>query len=104
MNTRTGGHRRSGTWLILFTLALALALDSVKLPYWFDLFRPCWLILILVYWAMHSPLRIGIVSGWVLGLIVDLSRDALLGQNALALALVAFLASNTHQQLRLAPV
>lgn len=43
-------------------------------------------------------------SAWVLGLLLDVSHGALLGQHALALVIVAFITLKTHRRLRLFPL
>jgi rod shape-determining protein MreD len=98
----TGKHR--GGWLILFSFVLALALTIVPLPAMLELFRPEWLAMVLIYWCMAVPTRVGVSIGWLVGLMLDVSRDALLGQYALAFALIAFLTLHLHQRLRVFPI
>jgi rod shape-determining protein MreD len=43
-------------------------------------------------------------TGWFIGLILDAAKDTLLGQHALALAVVAFLTVKTHRRIRVLPV
>lgn len=99
-----GRGRRGGGWLILVSFALALTLDVLALPGWMVLAWPSWLTLTVIYWCIQRPHRVGIGTAWLLGLLLDLSRDALLGQHALGLALVAYLSLKNHRRLRLAPV
>ena len=100
MNT---GRNRGG-WLILLSFVLALALTIVPLPAMLELFRPEWLAMVLIYWCMAVPNRVGVSIGWLVGLMLDVSRDALLGQYALAFALIAFLTLHLHQRLRNFPI
>ena len=97
-----GKHR--GGWLILFSFVLALALTIVPLPAMLELFRPEWMAMVLIYWCMAVPTRVGVSVGWLVGLMLDVSRDALLGQYALAFALIAFLTLHLHQRLRVFPL
>ena len=96
--------RHRGGWLITSSFVLALALTIVPLPAMLELFRPEWMAMVLIYWCMAVPTRVGVSIGWLVGLVLDVSRDALLGQYALAFALVAFLALHLHQRLRVFPI
>lgn len=95
-------HR--GGWLIMLTFVLALALSFIPLPTILELLRPEWMALVLIYWCMAVPSRVGVTVGWLVGLLQDVSRDVLLGQYALAFALVAFLTLHLHQRLRVFPI
>ena len=95
-------HR--GGWLITFSFVVALALTIVPLPATLELFRPEWMAMVLIYWCMAMPSRVGVSIGWLVGLVQDVARDALLGQYALAFALIAFLTLHLHQRLRVFPI
>ena len=96
--------RYRGGWVILLSFIFAFLLTYVPLPAWADRFRPDWLALFLIYWCMALPHRVGIGSGWMLGLILDAAKGTLLGQHALALAVVAFLTLKTHTRIRVFPL
>lgn len=96
--------RHSGGWVILLSFVIALLLDSIALPVWADRFRPNWPALALIYWSMALPHRVGIGSGWVLGLLVDAAKGSLIGQNALGFALIAYLTIRTHRRIRVFPL
>jgi rod shape-determining protein MreD len=68
------------------------------------LLRPDWVLLVLIYWAMALPHRVGVGIGWIMGLINDVLTGMLLGQHALAYCLVIFLTLKLHQRLRLYPL
>lgn len=95
-------HR--GGWLILLSFLVALALTMIPLPAMLELFRPEWLAMVLIYWCMAVPTRVGVSIGWLVGLMLDVSRDAILGQYALAFAVIAFLTLHLHQRLRVFPI
>lgn len=100
--TGAGDYQRNGQsgWLfVLFSFSLALALTIVPLPSWGLIYRPEWVALILIYWCLALPQRIGIAVGWSLGLLLDVLTDSLLGQHALALAVVAFLTLKLHRRI-----
>lgn len=87
----------AGIWLSLF---LALCLQVMPLADEWQIWRPDWLGLMLVYWCMQTPDRVGIFHGFVLGILLDLIEGAPLGQNALLLSLLAFLAALIHLRFR----
>lgn len=96
--------RHHGGGAILFTFIVALLLTILPLPEWARILRPDWVGLVLIYWCMAVPERIGVGSGWIAGLLVDLLTGAVLGQHALALTVVAFLTIRFHQRMRLFPL
>jgi rod shape-determining protein MreD len=96
--------RHHGGGVILFTFIVALVLTIMPLPEWGRYLRPDWACLVLIYWCLALPDRVGVSSGWLLGLAVDLLTGALLGQHALSLALVAYLTLKFHQRVRLFPI
>lgn len=96
---------RPGSWLaIVLTLIAALALTILPLPEWAVWYRPEWLALAVIYWSMALPRHTGVGTAWVAGLFLDVSRGAILGQHALALALVAWLSIAFHQRMRVYPL
>ena len=96
--------RHHGGGIIFFSLAVALLLTSVPLPDDVRILRPDWVLLALIYWSMALPHRVGVGTGWLLGLVVDALTGTLLGQHALAYSLVIFLTLKLHQRLRLYPL
>ncbi|NOX77139.1 MAG: rod shape-determining protein MreD [Gammaproteobacteria bacterium] len=95
-------HRGGG--LILLSFVIALLLHMLALPEWAEALRPDWIALVLIYWCIALPERVGVGVGWIAGLMLDVANGALLGQNALTLAIVAYLALRLHQRLRLFPI
>jgi rod shape-determining protein MreD len=76
------------TSFMVLTLTLALVLNL--LPWRSVAGLPDWVALVIMFWAVHQPRRMGIGSAWVLGLFMDAANGALLGQHALAYSLLAF--------------
>lgn len=92
--------RREPRWAVTFTLLLALVATVVPLPDWLDKVRPSFLALVVVYWSIFAPHAGGIFAAWLAGLALDVFNGEVLGQHALALALVAYVAMTLHQRLR----
>ncbi|MBD3671255.1 MAG: rod shape-determining protein MreD [Gammaproteobacteria bacterium] len=93
-----------GSIIIALSFILALVLTIMPLPELIEPFRPAWVPMVLIYWSMALPNRIGVALGWLVGLFLDVATGALLGQNALALALLAFLTLQLHQRIRVYPL
>lgn len=98
------GNQHQGGPVIVLTFIVALMLTMIPLPNWLQELSPHWVLMTLVYWSMALPSRIGVGIAWVMGLLLDVTYDALLGQHALALAVVIFLTLNIHQRLRVFPI
>ena len=57
------------------------------------------LALVLVFWSVHQPLRVGIGVAFVFGLFMDVHQSGLLGAHALAYTVLCFLAIAIHRRL-----
>jgi rod shape-determining protein MreD len=55
--------------------------------------------LVLVFWSVHQPLRVGIGAAFFFGLCMDVHQTALLGQHALAYTALSFFAITIHRRL-----
>ncbi len=95
-------RRTSWTWPLVSLLA-ALALSIVPLPAVIAPFRPDWAPLVLIYWAVVTPGRFGMVSAFLMGLALDALTGALLGQHALALLLVVYISQRFYLRIRVFP-
>lgn len=87
-------------WVIALTLLAALVLTLFPLPVWAGLLRPEWMMLALIYWCLALPERIGIGAAWGMGLLLDAANGTLLGQHALAFALVAYITLKLYARIR----
>lgn len=91
-------------WIVSASLVLALLLTLLPLPGWAEIFRPSWVELVLIYWAMSLPGSVGLFAAFIFGLIVDIALGSLLGQHALGLSLVTYIVLKNHQKLRVYPL
>jgi rod shape-determining protein MreD len=79
--------------------SLLLALVANLLPLGRTPWMPDILALVLVFWSVHQPLRVGIGAAFVFGLAMDVHQTALLGQHALAYTALSFFAITIHRRL-----
>jgi len=93
--------RRSGSGVILVSLIIALILSVLPLPENLQSWRPEWVLLVLFYWLVALPERIGFGVAWSLGIILDVMEGSLLGLNALALTVVTYFSLLFYQRLRM---
>ena len=79
--------------------SLVAALVLNMLPLGRTPWLPDFLILVLVFWSVHQPLRVGIGAAFFFGLCMDVHQAALLGQHALAYTALSFFAITIHRRL-----
>ena len=80
--------------------ALLVALAINLLPLGRQPAMPDLLALVLVFWNVHQPRRIGVGVAFMAGLLMDVNHGALLGQHALAYSLLSYFAITVHRRLR----
>lgn len=93
--------RFSGWCVIVITLIFALILMILPLPHWAVSYRPAWLLLVVLYWVIVLPHRVGIGIAWICGLLLDSLQGTLLGENAICFAILAYIALKFHRHIRL---
>ncbi len=82
----------AGARLITGSLFAALLVNLLPWHGLALLMRPDFLLLVLLYWAVHEPQGIGQGTGFFLALLMDVADSALLGQHALVYVLAIFFA------------
>ncbi|MFT7235187.1 MAG: rod shape-determining protein MreD [Methylophagaceae bacterium] len=96
--------KSQGGLIIVMSVLLAMVLMLIPLPEGLRFYRPEWVLLTLMYWAMALPQRVGVGYAWVVGLFMDVLLGGSLGILAFAYALVIYLILNSHLQLRQFPL
>ena len=80
-------------------LSLLLAMVVNMLPLGRTPWMPDLLAIVLVFWSVHQPLRVGIGAAFVFGIAMDVHQASLLGQHALAYTALSFFAITIHRRL-----
>lgn len=97
--------RANGILIIVVSFVAAMILTVVSLPDYVPAevgyLRPEWVVLVLIYWVIALPHRVGVVTAWCLGLMVDVLLGDLLGQHGIAFIVVAYIAESLYQRLRM---
>ncbi len=88
------------TGFIVFTLGVALLANLLPWAGWGLWLRPDFLALVLLYWCIDQPRKIGFTLPWLLGLLMDVADGSLLGQHALAYTVLAFAGIVLHRRVR----
>jgi len=96
--------RNSRRLPVLITLLVGLMLTIVPLPDAIEAFRPSWLALLLIFWAIQLPRTWSVGTAWFVGVVLDVSYGTLLGQHALALCLIVFATVRFHLLMRVFPL
>lgn len=94
-------QKAHATWVILLSFFIAYLLAIVPFPQWAMNYRPEWVPMVLIYWVMALPYRIGIGTAWFAGIILDILEGSILGLNAMALVIIAYVTLSLHLRLRM---
>ncbi|MGC1548074.1 MAG: rod shape-determining protein MreD [Rhodanobacter sp.] len=95
---------RLGQWWFFGTLVFSLISMLVPLPAVLEPFKPYWPALFLLYWALESGDRVSLGLAFAMGLGADLLNGVLLGEQALRLCALVFIALRFRSRLRFFPM
>ncbi|MBW7862738.1 MAG: rod shape-determining protein MreD, partial [Rhodocyclaceae bacterium] len=90
------------TWFVYLTLVIALTLSYIptgRLPG-----VPDWVAVVLAFWCVREPMRVGMGTAFVFGILVDIGHGAAMGQFALAYVVLAYLATSVSRRVLWFPV
>ena len=94
-------EKSNGVWIIVLSFFLAYLLPIVPFPDWAMHYRPEWVAMVLIYWVVALPYRVGIGSAWFAGLVLDILKGSVLGLNAVGLVIVAYVTLSLHLRFRM---
>jgi rod shape-determining protein MreD len=84
----------------IFIAASLLVAFLLNLMPWGQFFAaPDFVALLLVFWGVHQPRKVGIGTAFCLGLLMDVHDATLLGENALAYSLLSYGAIMMHRRI-----
>lgn len=96
--------RSRSPWVLPLSLLVALLLMLLPMPALLQPLRPYWLALVLAYWVMEEPGRVGLGFAFLIGLVADLVVGSLLGEQALRLVVITFILQRFRARLRFFPM
>lgn len=95
---------KTGNWAIMVSLVVALFLTVLPMPVWAEELRPQWVAMAVIFWSLAAPERFGVFSAFGTGLVLDVASGTLLGQHALGLSVVAYVAVELHRRVLAYPL
>ncbi|NVJ68399.1 MAG: rod shape-determining protein MreD [Gammaproteobacteria bacterium] len=96
-------NKHQGGWLIITTLLLAMVMSLFPMPDSWQAWRPSWLMLVLSFWVIALPDRVGLLWALVCGLLMDVLLNTSLGLHGFALAITTFMLQILYKRIRLFP-
>ncbi|NNE37668.1 MAG: rod shape-determining protein MreD [Gammaproteobacteria bacterium] len=94
----------NGGVIILMSFVIAYMLMAIPLPDWAANWRPAWVAIVLIYWCLALPERVGVGIAWVAGMFLDVQQGTVFGQNAIVLIVIAFVILKLHKRIRVYPL
>ena len=91
-------------WLIHGSFLLGLLFAILPLPMVLQPLRPWLLAMLVAYWAMEAPTRVGFGTAFLLGVAADLLTASILGEQAFRLVVIAWLVLRFRTRLRFFPL
>ncbi|MEE8150688.1 MAG: rod shape-determining protein MreD [Nitrosomonadaceae bacterium] len=88
-------------WFIILSFMVALLLNLLPLQGIVLTLRPDFVALVLLYWSINQPQRVGMSAAFGMGLLMDVGNSSMLGQHALAYSVMIFLALLMRRRLRI---
>jgi rod shape-determining protein MreD len=89
---------------ITLSFLIALLLEILPFPNWAVWFKPGWVALVLIFWALALPYRIGMVVAFLMGVLVDLLMGTLMGEHAAAFVVITYFILRFNVRIRLLPL
>jgi len=83
---------------IVFTFIVALLVNLMPWSGWWIFVKPDIVALVLLYWCIQQPRKVGFTVAWMLGLVMDVAEGSLFGQHALAYSVLAFAGIVLHRR------
>ena len=95
---------RGKGWVMPVSFLLALLLALIPLPEVLLPMRPYWLALVLAYWVIETPDKVGLGFAFSIGLLADVMLGGILGEQALRLVMMAFILQRFRARIRFFPL
>ena len=69
---------------VFLSFAMAAVLELLVMPQVLLAYRPEWMVLTLIYWLLRHPERIGLLSAFLIGMLMDVLSSTYLGVHIIA--------------------
>jgi rod shape-determining protein MreD len=94
---------RESRSLVVLTVVAAVLLSLLPLPDVIAPFKPYWVALVVIYWALETYDMVGLGGAFFAGLLLDVLSGSLMGMHALSLVIMVFLVQRFRPRLRFFP-
>jgi rod shape-determining protein MreD len=85
---------------IVATLGVALFVNLLPWPAAWLWARPDFVALVVLFWCINQPRKVGFGAAWLLGLLMDVADGSLFGQHALAYSILACAGIVLHRRMQ----
>lgn len=96
--------RRDSPALRWLSIALAFFIMIIPMAEWLAALRPFVLALVMMFWILETPRKMGLGRVFLIGLLLDLASFAMLGEHAFRLLLMAGVVHQLRNQFRFYPI
>jgi rod shape-determining protein MreD len=87
----------SGVFIVA-TFVAALLFNLLPWSGWALYAKPDFVALVVLYWCIQQPRKVGFASAFLLGILMDVAEGSLFGQHALAYSVLAFAGIVLHRR------
>ena len=91
------GNPRSPLLASIWSMLGALLMSILPLPDALQVWRPEWVMLVLIFWVMHAPSWVGLWFAFFMGILLDAFLVSPFGMHAFALVVVVYIARMTQR-------
>ena len=83
---------------IVVTLIAGLLANLLPWSGWPLAVKPDFVALVLLYWCIHQPRKVGFTAAWLMGLMMDVAEGSVFGQHAFAYSVLAYAGIVLHRR------
>ena len=92
-------NSRQSFGIYILTIILAMILRIAPWPHFIHIINPDWVLLVLIYWCLALPERVGVFNALIIGLLTDVLTGRMLGQYGLVYSLVSYICLKQQKRL-----
>lgn len=85
----------------VLTFVIALMLEGLVFPAHLVWYKPEWTLLVILYWVIALPFKVGVGIAWFIGLLVDLLQGGVIGQHSLTYVIITSACATLYKRLRM---
>ena len=86
--------------IILITFGIAIVLDTISMPNFFEAIRPNWTTMTMLLCAIKLQRHFGIGSAWLMGLLLDISKSFVWGLHGFTFALLCYIVKRYYPRIK----